>query len=92
VLGCTGRACTRARGLAHGARRIYPVAGDEPDATGSTRRGVQRFNLQRHARDEARLADTSVLRGDGELGAKVARELKRVAAATRAARLAYGQA
>jgi hypothetical protein len=71
-------------------RRVYLVAGDEPDAAGATRRSVQRFHLQRHARDEVRLAHTSSLRGDGELGAKVARELKRVAAATRAARLADG--
>jgi hypothetical protein len=92
TLGCAGRACTNARGLAHGARRVYPIAGDELDAAGVTRRGAQCFHLQKHARDEARLAHTSVLRGDSELGAKVARELKHVVAATHVARLADGQA
>jgi hypothetical protein len=92
TLGCTGRACTRARDLAHGARRVHPVAGDELDAAGATRRGVRCYQLQEHARYKARLALTGILRGDGELGAKVAQELKRVPAATRAARLAGGQA
>jgi hypothetical protein len=92
TLGCAGQACARARGLALGARRVYPVAGDEPDAADTSRHGVQCSHLQRNARDEARLAQPNVLHGDGELGAKIAREVKRVAAATRAARLADGQA
>jgi hypothetical protein len=92
TLGCAGRACTRARGLAHGTWRVHPVAGDELDTANTTRRCARCYHLQEHARDNARLSYTGVLRGDGELGAKVAQELKRVAAATRAARLAGGQA
>jgi hypothetical protein len=86
ALGCTGRACAR------GARRVHLVAGDKLDAAGVMRRGVRCYHLQEHARYEARLALTGVLRGDGELGVKVAQELKRVPAATRAARLTGGQA
>jgi hypothetical protein len=92
ALGCTGWACTRACNLAHGARCVHPVAGDELDTAGAMRRGVRCYHLQEHARNKARLALTGVLHGDGELGAKVAQELKRIPAATRAARLAAGQA
>jgi hypothetical protein len=92
ALGCTGRECTRARGLAHDTWRVHPVAGDELDAAGATRRGARCYHLQEYGRDEARFSYAGVLRGDGELGAKVARELKRVAAATRVARLAGGKA
>jgi hypothetical protein len=92
ALGCASQACALARGLALGARRIYPVAGDEADIVGASRHGAQRSHLQGNARDEARLAHPNVLHGDGELGARIARELKRVAAATRAARLTNGEA
>jgi hypothetical protein len=92
ALGCAGQASARARGLALGARRIYPLAGDEPDATSASRHGAQRSHLQGNARDEPRFAHPNVLRGDGELGAWITRELKHVAAAIRAARLADGQA
>jgi hypothetical protein len=66
VLGCADRACKCARGLAHGAWRVHPVAGDETDAAGATRRGVLRIHLQKPARDEAQLALTDDLHGDGE--------------------------
>jgi hypothetical protein len=75
ALGCTGRACTHARGLAHGARRVHPVAEDELDAAGATRRGALCFHLQEHALEEAWITHTGVLRGDDELGAKVAQRL-----------------
>jgi hypothetical protein len=75
ALGCADRACTRARGLVHGVRRLHLVAGDELDAAGATRRGALCYHLQEHARDEAWLAHTGVLCGDGELGAKVALRL-----------------
>jgi hypothetical protein len=75
VLGCAGRACMRARGLAHGAWRVHRVAGDESDAAGATRHGVLRIHLQDPARDETWLALTDVLCGDNEFGAKVAQRL-----------------
>jgi hypothetical protein len=92
VLGCASQACASTRGLALGARRIYPVARIEPDATGASRHRAQSSHLQGSARDEARLTYSNVLCGDGELGARIAWELKRIAAATRAARLADDQA
>jgi hypothetical protein len=92
ALGCVGHACARARGLALGTRHIYPVAGVEPDAAGASRHGTQSSHLQGNARDEARLSYSNVLRGDGELSARITWEFKRVAAATRAARLADGEA
>jgi hypothetical protein len=67
-LGCASRACKRARNLAHGAWRDDPVAGDETDAAGTTRRGVLRVHLQKPARDEAQLAFTDDLHGDSEPG------------------------
>jgi hypothetical protein len=92
ALGCACQACARARGLALGARCIYPVAGVEPDAAGASRHGAQSSHMQGNAQDEARLAYSNILRGDGKLGARIARELKRVTEATCAARLADGQA
>jgi hypothetical protein len=74
------------------ARRVHLVGGNELYAAGATRCNALCYHLQEHARDEARLAHRGVLRGDGELGAKVALRFWRVALATRAAQLAGGQA
>jgi hypothetical protein len=63
TLGCTGQACARARGLALGAQRFYPVARYEPDAASALRHGAQHSHLQGNTRDEARFAHPNVLRG-----------------------------
>jgi hypothetical protein len=85
-------ACKRARDLAHGAWRVHPVTRDGTDAAGATECGVLRIYLHRPARDKAQPALTVVLLDDGEPRTTDAPRLQRVAAASRAARLADGQA
>jgi hypothetical protein len=76
ALGCAGRACTRTRGLMHGARRVHPVVGGELGATAATRRGALCYHLQVNMLgSKPGSHTTSVLHGDGELGVRVAQKL-----------------